>query len=148
MMPIPYFFVLSLIFATMTNNDMENIETDIRMPDIVKPPPPRNQWGILLTFSMFAFVTQIGYVHLPSIVNSAAAYYSCTPEQIMTFSNIFPLLSFILGKAHRNWGWLPLVVLRLRFDVTVILCSLVCTVGFWILYAAMNSYNIGTGLLM
>lgn len=58
-----------------------------------------NDWFLLLTFSFFALVTQIGYVHLPSIVNSAARYYKCSPESIMTFSNVFPLFSCIFGTA-------------------------------------------------
>lgn len=62
---------------------------------------PKNSWNLLLAFSLFAFVTQIGYVHLPSIVNSAATYYNCTPEKIMTFSNIFPLFSCLLGRLYQ-----------------------------------------------
>lgn len=40
-------------------------------------------------------------------------------------------------------GWLPLVMLRLRFNSTVFMCSLVCTAGFWTTYMAMNNYDLG-----
>lgn len=41
-------------------------------------------------------------------------------------------------------GWMPLLVIRSRFDVTTILSSFGCMLGFWTVLFSLDNYNHST----